>query len=93
MRLLVASVVIAVAAIGAAPIAAADDVPGIDDDAILGAPCDNWDRYIFGRGPRGELLACVAFGGDEGEWGRSIARRSRPIVRRRSGLAARPVIP
>jgi hypothetical protein len=48
MRLLVASVVIAVAAIGAAPIAAADDVPGIDDDAILGAPCDNWDGTSSG---------------------------------------------
>jgi hypothetical protein len=71
MRLVGASVAIAPAAIGSAPIAAADDVPGIDDDAVLGAACDNWDRYIFGRGPRGEPLACVAFGGDEGEWVRS----------------------
>ena len=47
---------IAAAAIGAAPVAIADDVPGIDDDAVLGAPCANWDRYIFGRGPNGEPL-------------------------------------
>jgi hypothetical protein len=57
MRLVGASVAIAAPAIGSAPIAAADDVPGIDDDAVLGAACD----YIFGPGPRGEPLACVAF--------------------------------
>jgi hypothetical protein len=71
MRLVTASVAIAAAAIGAAPIAAADDVPGIDDDAVLGAECDNWDRYIFGRGPSGEPGRCPSEGG----------RRSRPCAR------------
>lgn len=47
---------IAAAVIGAAPVATADDVPGIDDDAVLGAPCANSDRYIYGRGPSGEPL-------------------------------------
>jgi hypothetical protein len=57
--------------VGAAPIAVADDVPGINDDAVLGAPCDSWDRYIYGRGPSGAPLACVAFDG-AGEWVRSM---------------------
>ena len=34
------------------------DVPGITYDAHLSAPCYRWDRYIFGRGPGGEALAC-----------------------------------
>jgi hypothetical protein len=67
IRRLFIGAAIAALAIGAAPGARADDVPGIDDDAVLGAPCDNWDRYIFGRGPSGEPLACVGFDG-EGEW-------------------------
>lgn len=53
-------------ALGAAPSAIADgtqtsypgDVPGITYDAHLSAPCFRWDRYIFGRGPGGEALAC-----------------------------------
>ena len=62
---------IAAAAMGSAPGAVADDVPDIDDNALLGESCDKWDRYIFGRGPNGEPLACVAFNG-EGQWVRSL---------------------
>jgi hypothetical protein len=62
---------IATAVIGAAPVATADDIPGIDDNAVLGAPCTNSDRYIYGRSPSGEPLACVAFDGD-GQWVRSM---------------------
>lgn len=59
--------------IGLAPGAHADDVPGIDDDAELGEECDSFDRYIFGRGPEGEPLACVAYGDDEeGQWVTSV---------------------
>lgn len=67
MRKLLAAAAVATITLGAAPSAAADDVPGIDDDAVLGAPCSNYDRYIFGRGPSGEPLACVAFDG-AGQW-------------------------
>ena len=51
-------------ALGAAPPALADgtsypgDVPGMTYDAYLSAPCYRWDRFIFGRGPGGEALAC-----------------------------------
>jgi hypothetical protein len=30
------------------------DVPGMNYDASLGAPCDNYQRFIFGRGPGGQ---------------------------------------
>jgi hypothetical protein len=94
MRLVVASMAIAAAAIGAAPIAAAHDVPGIDDDAALDAPCDNWDRYIFGRGPSGEPLACVGFD-DVGEWVRSmplvgVRLIGAPCVEESNGVAQSP---
>jgi hypothetical protein len=52
------------AATGLAPVALADaghwdgDVPGMNYDASLGAPCDNYDRFIFGRGPGGQAEAC-----------------------------------
>ena len=51
-------------AVGLAPAAIADpghydgDVPGMNYDASLGAPCDNYDRFIFGRGPGGQAEAC-----------------------------------
>jgi hypothetical protein len=47
-----------------APAAAADpqhydgDVPGMNYDASAGAPCDNYERFIFGRGPNGQAEAC-----------------------------------
>jgi hypothetical protein len=85
---------LAAAAIGADPVATADDVPGIDDDAVLGAPCANSDRYIFGRGPSGEPLACVAFDGD-GQWVRSmplvgVRGIGSPCVDESSGVAQSP---
>lgn len=60
------------AAVAWAPIAAADpalggnddsghydtDVPGMNYQAANGAPCDNTDTFIFGRGPGGESMAC-----------------------------------
>ena len=66
IRELFASVAIAGAAISAAPVAAADglmypdtgghsatDVPGMNYEANLTAPCTNLDRFTFGRGPGG----------------------------------------
>ncbi len=43
------------------------DVPGMQYDAVFGAPCDNWHRDIFGRAPNGQALACIAFDG-QGTW-------------------------
>ncbi len=59
----VIGVAIAASAIGSAPIAIADDVPGMRNNAVLGAPCDNGKefKYIFGHGPNGETLACVDY--------------------------------
>src|ERR1700731_2420432 len=51
-------------AAGLAPAAAADnghyggDVPGMNYDATAGAPGDNYERVIFGRGPGGQAEAC-----------------------------------
>jgi hypothetical protein len=64
IRQLFIAAAIAGAAISTAPAAAGDnghydsDVPGMNYDAALGAPCDNMDRFVYGRGPGGEALAC-----------------------------------
>jgi hypothetical protein len=64
IRALVVAAAIACAALGMAPTAGADsrhfdtDVPGMNYDASLSAPCERWDRFIFGRGPGGEVLEC-----------------------------------
>jgi hypothetical protein len=64
IRELLAAVAITGATIGVAPSAVADngrwpgDVPGMNYDASLGAPCDNYERFIFGRGPSGQAEAC-----------------------------------
>jgi hypothetical protein len=70
IRELFAAVAIAGAAISAAPTATADnlyfdnagrydnDVPGMNYEANLTAPCTNLDRFTFGRGPGGEVLQC-----------------------------------
>jgi hypothetical protein len=69
-RELTIAVTLAGAAIALAPSAMADrnplepdghysgDVPGMNYDASLTAPCDNADVFTFGRGPGGEALAC-----------------------------------
>jgi len=72
-KLLVATAgIAAAAAVGMAPSAVADpdnhypdhpgrystDVPGMNYDASLSAPCDNYQLFTFGRGPGGEALAC-----------------------------------
>lgn len=62
-ELLIAGAV-AAAAVGFASGASADnghydgDVPGMNYDASLGAPCDNYETFIFGRGPGGQAEAC-----------------------------------
>lgn len=68
---LFAAVALAGAAVCAAPAAAADDllyfdspgrypndVPGMNYEARLAAPCTNLQRFTFGRGPGGEVLQC-----------------------------------
>jgi hypothetical protein len=63
-RELLIAAAIAGAAVGMAPTALADpqhydgDVPGMNYNASLGAPCDNYQRFIFGRGPSGQSEAC-----------------------------------
>jgi hypothetical protein len=71
IRALLVTAGIAGAVIGMAP-AAADpgtdyhddpgryptDVPGMNYDARLGAPCHSWERNVFGRGRGGEPLQC-----------------------------------
>jgi hypothetical protein len=73
-KLLVATAagIAAAAAVSMAPSAVADpdtdypdtsgrypsDVPGMNYDASLGAPCDNYQLFTFGRGPGGEALVC-----------------------------------
>ena len=70
VRELFIAAAIAGAAIGAAPAAVGEpaypdkpgrydtDVPGMNYDAHLSAPCTSWERFTFGRGPGGEPLAC-----------------------------------
>ena len=64
IRQLVIAATILSAAVATAPLAVGDnghfdsDVPGMNYDASLGAPCNNTDRFVFGRGPGGETLAC-----------------------------------
>ena len=64
IRKLLIAAAITSAAVGLAPAAVADpgpydgDVPGMNYDASLGAPCDNYERFIFGRGPGGQAEAC-----------------------------------
>lgn len=67
IRELAITAAVAGAALGLASAAAANpyrggpydtDVPGINYEASLGAPCDNWELFIFGRGPDGQAEAC-----------------------------------
>src|SRR4051794_19650640 len=73
IRQLVTAAATAAAAIALAPTAAADpndnfypdkpghyatDVPGMNYDAHLAGPCDNYQLFTFGRGPGGEPLVC-----------------------------------
>lgn len=63
-RQLFLAAVISGTAISMAPTAAADpprydgDVPGMSYDASMGAPCDNYERFIFGRTAQGQVEAC-----------------------------------
>ena len=72
IRELVIAAAMAGAAIALAPSAAADpppdfpdnpgrypsDVPGMNYDAHLAGPCDNYQVFTFGRGPGGQPLQC-----------------------------------
>ena len=61
IRELLSAASIAGITIGMAPCAAAGyegDVPNMNYQASLGAPCDNYERFIFGRGPTGQAEAC-----------------------------------
>jgi hypothetical protein len=72
IRELFAAAAIAGAAVWLAPGAIADptndyhddpgryptDVPGMNYDATLDAPCTNWERFVFGRGPGGQPMQC-----------------------------------
>jgi hypothetical protein len=64
IRELVTAVATTAFAVGVAPVVAADpqhydgDVPGMSYDASLGAPCDNYERYTFGRSPGGQAEIC-----------------------------------
>ena len=61
IRELLVTAAITGGAIALGPCAAADhydgDVPGMNYQASLGAPCDNYERFIFGRGPSGQAEA------------------------------------
>lgn len=71
IRELVVAAAVGAAAV-AAPLAGADndniyfdepgryptDVPGMNYEAKLTAPCHSWERHVFGRGPGGEPLQC-----------------------------------
>lgn len=72
IRELVVAAAVGAAAVAAAPLAGADndniyfdepgryptDVPGMNYEAKLTAPCHSWERHVFGRGPGGEPLQC-----------------------------------
>src|SRR5665213_1240199 len=61
IRELLGVAAITAGAVAVAPSAAAGyegDVPGMSYQASLGAPCDNYERFIFGRGPSGQAEAC-----------------------------------
>lgn len=64
IRELLVGAVITAAGMGTAPAVLADnghydgDVPGMNFDASLGAPCDNYERFTYGRGPDGQAEAC-----------------------------------
>lgn len=71
IRELLAATAIAGTAVGAAPLASADetdypdtpghystDVPGMVYDAHRSGPCTNMELFTFGRGPGGEPLQC-----------------------------------
>ena len=53
------AVAIAAAAISAAPLASADPVPGMNNNAVLGQSCYTpTGRYIFGQDASGNVLVC-----------------------------------
>lgn len=49
------------------------DVPGAIQGAVLGEPCANYNRFIFGQGGDGQWYACASGGTSSGQWVRSVA--------------------
>lgn len=64
IRELVTAGAIAAAALGTAAGAGADpkaydgDVPGMAQGVSIDQPCTSWERFIYGRGPDGQAMAC-----------------------------------
>ncbi|HEY9303310.1 MAG TPA: hypothetical protein VIO95_03360 [Mycobacterium sp.] len=76
---------IASLAFGVAPISAADtpgetDVPGMTYDVVVGAPCANFQRFIFGRTTNGQAAACVSSDGSSGNWVQSSPLRGVQVI-------------
>jgi hypothetical protein len=70
---LFAPAAIASSALGVAPLSAADppdetDVPGMTYGVVIGAPCSNFQRFIFGRTTNGQAAACVSSDASSGNW-------------------------
>jgi hypothetical protein len=70
---LITSSAIASAALGLAPISAADvpdetEVPGMTYGVVVGTPCSNFHRFVFGRTATGQAAACVSSDGSSGNW-------------------------
>jgi hypothetical protein len=59
--------VVAAAFAMASPAMADPPVPGMKTDAVLGEPCYNTSRFIFGTNASGAILACGA-PGKPGQW-------------------------
>jgi hypothetical protein len=65
-REIITAAALAGSALMVAPVASADgdqqtyagDVPGIVYGVNLSTPCYQWDKFIFGRGRDGQVLAC-----------------------------------
>jgi hypothetical protein len=67
-RALVVMASIVTAALTVTPPASAEPVvPGMKDDAVLGEPCDNTTRFVFGTNASGAVLACGS-PSDPGHW-------------------------
>ncbi len=64
----IASLTFGVVAISAADAPDETDVPGMTYDVVVGAPCSNFHRYIFGRTASGQAAACVSSYGSSGNW-------------------------
>lgn len=79
IRLVLCGAAITAAVVGAPGVAMAapageTDVPNMQFNVAQGAPCSNWQRYIFGRTASGQAVACVNLDG-QGRWAMSSPLR------------------